>query len=144
MVDVTSKPVSARRAVAESIVKMEPETLRMIRDRQFNKGDVLAVAQLAAIQATKHTAVLIPLCHPLPVEAVSAEFTLLPPDRVRLVVSVQTTARTGVEMEAMVAASVGALTVYDMCKSSDRGMQIESIRLLLKDGGKSGHWQASP
>jgi cyclic pyranopterin phosphate synthase len=141
MVDVSDKPVTTRRARAEARVRMEEPTLRMIRDRQAAKGDVLEVARLAAIMAAKRTAELIPLCHPLPLESVTVGFHFLDDRTVAIQVETQVAAKTGVEMEAMTAAAVGALTVYDMCKAVDRTMIVESVRLLEKSGGRSGHFQ---
>jgi len=142
MVDVTDKPLAARRAVAEATVKMDQETLTMVIDGAGPKGDVLSVAELAGIMAAKRTADLIPLCHPLPLSDVSVEIR---PDRktgtLVVTASAATTAQTGVEMEAMTAASVASLTVYDMVKSADRFATISGIRLLEKSGGKSGHWR---
>ncbi|MFC0410394.1 cyclic pyranopterin monophosphate synthase MoaC [Roseomonas elaeocarpi] len=142
MVDVGAKGVSERRAVAGCEVVMQPETLRLIRDGRASKGDVLGVARLAGIMAAKRTADLIPLCHPLPLSAVSLELEAAEPDRVTVTATVKTTGRTGVEMEALTAATVAALTIYDMCKAVDRGMRIESVRLLHKSGGKSGSYEA--
>ena len=142
MVDVSEKPVSARRAVAEAVVKMDQDTLTLIIDGEGAKGDVLSVAELAGIMAAKRTSDLIPLCHPLPLTEISVEIT---PDRKvgALVVSASTatTAQTGVEMEAMTAASVAALTIYDMIKGADRFATITGVRLLEKSGGKSGPWK---
>ncbi|WP_027136068.1 cyclic pyranopterin monophosphate synthase MoaC [Geminicoccus roseus] len=144
MVDVTGKDVTERRAVAEGRVVMAAATLARIAERGFKKGDVLAVAQLAGIMGAKRTADLIPLCHPLPLSSVKVELRL---DEVASAVLIQAvckvTGRTGVEMEALTAVSVAALTVYDMCKAIDRGMRIEQIRLIEKEGGRSGAWQAS-
>jgi cyclic pyranopterin monophosphate synthase len=142
MVDISDKPASARRAVAEATVKMDQETLTLVIDGEGIKGDVLSVAELAGIMAAKRTAELIPLCHPLPLTDVSVEIT---PDRrvgtLVITAAAATTGQTGVEMEAMTAASVAALTVYDMVKSADRFVTINGIRLLEKSGGKSGHWK---
>jgi cyclic pyranopterin phosphate synthase len=142
MVDVSDKPVSARRATAEATVKMDQETLTLVIDGSGPKGDVLSVAELAGIMAAKRTAELIPLCHPLPLSEVSVEIT---PDRktgaLVITASAATTAQTGVEMEAMTAVSVAALTVYDMVKSADRFVTINGVRLLEKSGGKSGSWK---
>jgi cyclic pyranopterin phosphate synthase len=142
MVDVSDKPLSARRAVAEATVKMDQETLTLVIDGEGTKGDVLSVAELAGIMAAKRTAELIPLCHPLPLTEVKVEIT---PDRkvgtLVITAAAATTAQTGVEMEAMTAASVAALTVYDMVKSVDRFVTINGVRLLEKSGGKSGHWK---
>jgi cyclic pyranopterin phosphate synthase len=139
MVDVSDKPVTERVARAGAAVAMRPETLAMIKAGQVGKGDVLAVARLAGIMAAKRTADLIPLCHPLALTGVDIAFE---PDEaggtLEITATARIAARTGVEMEAMTAASVAALTIYDMCKSVDRGMVIGSIRLLHKSGGKSG------
>lgn len=141
MVDVGGKPVSQRTARASALVRMAPETLALICDKKLAKGDVLEVARLSGIMAAKRTDELIPLCHSLPLEAVSIEFAF--PDEQSLVIEtkVSVTARTGVEMEALLAASVAALTVYDMCKSVDRGMVIERVRLEEKTGGRSGEFR---
>ncbi len=140
MVDVGEKPVTARMARAEAVVAMLPATLALIRDRKHAKGDVFEVARLAGIQAAKHTSLLIPLCHSLPLDGASVRFEPLDDTRLRIETEVKVTARTGVEMEALTAASVAALTVYDMCKAVDRGMTILSVRLLEKTGGRSGHF----
>ncbi len=140
MVDVSGKPVSLRTARASARVLMRRETLQRIRDRQVTKGDVLEVARLAGIQAAKRTGELIPLCHPLGIDGVEVAFSF-PDDRaVAIEVTVRTTARTGVEMEALVAVAVAGLTIYDMCKSVDRGMTLTHIRLEEKTGGKSGDY----
>ncbi|WP_417749934.1 cyclic pyranopterin monophosphate synthase MoaC [Rosistilla oblonga] len=138
MVDITDKAITVRTAVAEVSVRMQPETLQQVRERSLKKGDVLAVARLAAISGSKLTSTLIPLCHAIPIEAVAIDFQF--EDLATLVCrsTVKTTARTGVEMEAMTACSVAALTVYDMCKSIDRGIEIDGLKLLHKSGGKSG------
>jgi len=142
MVDVSDKPPTARRATAEATVKMDQDTLTLIIDGEGGKGDVLSVAELAGIMAAKRTADLIPLCHPLPLTEVKVEIT---PDRkvgaLVITASAATTAQTGVEMEAMTAASVAALTVYDMVKAADRFVTITMVRLLEKSGGKSGTWK---
>jgi len=138
MVDVGMKPETQRMARASGLVRMLPATLDLIRDRKLAKGDVLEVARLAGIMAAKKTADLIPLCHPLPLTSVTIDFTFVEPDAVRIEATVTVFGRTGVEMEALAAVSVSALTVYDMCKSADRGMTIEQIRLEEKSGGKSG------
>ncbi len=139
MVDVTEKPVTDRTAVARGRVVMRPETLALIERGDAKKGDVLGVARLAGIMAAKRTAELIPLCHPLPISSVAVELEL---DRtasaVEISATVRTTGRTGVEMEALTAASIAALTIYDMCKAVDRGMRVEALRVVRKDGGKSG------
>jgi cyclic pyranopterin phosphate synthase len=141
MVDVGGKPFSERVARASGRVRMAPGTLALIRDRKLAKGDVLEVARLAGIMAAKRTAELIPLCHLLPLDAVTIDFDF--PDEATLAIAAEArvTARTGVEIEALTAVSVAALTVYDMCKSVDRGMTIGEIRLEEKSGGKSGHWR---
>ena len=143
MVDVGAKNETARVARAGGSIYMQPETLALIRDGSAKKGDVLGIARIAAIQASKRTGELIPLCHPIALTRVAAEFTI---DDAANAVHCQVTAecfgRTGVEMEALTAASVGLLTIYDMCKAADRGMRIDNIRLLEKKGGKSGHWLA--
>ena len=141
MVDVGGKDVSRRVARAAGRILMLPETLALIRDGKASKGDVLGVARIAAIQAAKRTAELIPLAHPLPLTHVAVEFRL-DPDAVTIAVTAETLDRTGVEMEALTAASVGLLTVYDMCKAVDRGMRIEGIHLVEKSGGRSGHFKA--
>ncbi len=142
MVDVTEKPVTDRTATARARIVMQPETLALILRGDAKKGDVLGVARLAGIMAAKRTADLIPLCHPLPITSVAVELT---PDAernaVEIAATVRTTGRTGVEMEALTAASVAALTVYDMCKAVDRGMRIEAIRVVEKSGGKSGDFR---
>jgi cyclic pyranopterin monophosphate synthase len=143
MVDISAKDVTQRTATAEGRVMMAPETLERITARGFKKGDVLAVAQLAGIMAAKRTADLIPLCHPLPLSAVTVELEPLPEQGCVVVrATCKVTGRTGVEMEALTAASVAALTVYDMCKAVDRGMRITDLRLLHKDGGRSGEFRA--
>ncbi len=140
MVDVGSKPATARSARAYGVVRMAPETLRRIRDRELEKGDVLQVARLAGIMAAKRTDELIPLCHSLPLEHVSVAFEFLDDSSLAIEALASVTARTGVEMEALVAVSVTALTIYDMCKAIDRGISIENVRLEEKSGGRSGHF----
>jgi len=142
MVDVGGKDVSRRVARAAGRILMRPETLALIREGKASKGDVLGVARIAAIQAAKRTAELIPLAHPLPLTHVAVEFRLYA-DAVAIEVTAETLDRTGVEMEALTAASVGLLTVYDMCKAVDRGMRIEGIYLVEKSGGRSGHFKAA-
>ncbi len=144
MVDVGEKPVTSRMARAEARVRMAEATLALIRDRKLAKGDVLEVARLAGIMGAKRTADLVPLCHPLPLESVSIRFTF--PDACTVAIEAETkvAAKTGVEMEALTAASVAALTIYDMCKAVDRAMTIETIRLVEKSGGRSGHFQRPP
>ena len=141
MVDVGQKPVTRRMAQASAVVRMHPDTLAAITNRQTAKGDVLEVARLAGIQATKRTGELIPLCHPLAIEAVSVDFTS-PDDRtIVIAATVHVEAKTGVEMEALTAVTVAALTVYDMCKSIDRSMVIQRVQVEEKSGGRSGHWR---
>ena len=142
MVDVGGKTETARSATACGIIRMKPETCARIRAGTADKGDVLGIARIAAIQATKQTGALIPLCHPLGLTHVAVEFAFLPEnDGVQCRVRTECFGRTGVEMEAMTGVSVALLTIYDMCKAIDRGMTIETIRLLEKKGGKSGHWR---
>src|SRR5438477_12086910 len=141
MVDVGGKAETERVARASAVVRMNPATLALIRDRKLSKGDVLEVARLAGIMAAKKTAELIPLCHPLPLTSVKLEFAFPAEDSVRIEATAKVFGRTGVEMEALTAVSVAALTVYDMCKAVDRAMTVERIRLEEKDGGKSGHWK---
>ncbi len=140
MVDVGDKPATRREARAAAIVRMQPATLQLITDRKLAKGDVLEVARLAGIMAAKRTSEWIPLCHPLPLDAVEMSFDLRGDGCLAIESRVAVTARTGVEMEALVAVTNAALTVYDMCKSVDRAMTIESICLLEKSGGRSGHY----
>ncbi len=140
MVDVGSKEITVRKAKASGSVRMQAETLRLIRDRGVAKGDVLEVARLAAIMAAKRTAGLIPLCHSVPLDTVSVTFHFTNSVTLGIEAEAQATARTGVEMEALVAVGVAALTVYDMCKSVDRAMTVEQVRLEEKSGGRSGHF----
>jgi cyclic pyranopterin monophosphate synthase len=143
MVDVSGKDVTHRVARAAGRIRMKAETLALIRDGSAKKGDVIGVARIAAIQAAKRTSDLIPLCHPLPITRVAVEFELdEPSSAVICTAQVETLGRTGVEMEALTAVQVGLLTVYDMCKAADRGMVMEQIRVLEKQGGKSGEWHA--
>jgi cyclic pyranopterin phosphate synthase len=139
MVDVSAKPETAREARARAVVKMREETRALIRENRVAKGDVLQVARLAGIQAAKRTAELIPLCHPLRLTSVDVALTAEEPVQVSIEAVVRAFDRTGVEMEALVAASVAALTVYDMVKSADRWLTIEKVELVEKSGGKSGH-----
>ena len=142
MVDVTEKAVTHRRAVAAGEIHMTPETLQNIKDGTLKKGDVLAVAQVAGIQAAKHNWELIPMCHPLPLTGIDITFALSDsPCMVEIQAAVTCTGVTGVEMEALTAVSVAALTIYDMCKAVQKDMRIENIRLLSKSGGKSGDYQ---
>jgi cyclic pyranopterin monophosphate synthase len=140
MVDVSAKPETARTATARARIVMRTETLATIMGGTAAKGDVLGTARLAGIMAAKRTADLIPLCHPLPITSVSLELTP-GEDGIEIAATVKTSGRTGVEMEALTAASVAALTVYDMCKAIDRGMRIESVRVVHKAGGKSGEFE---
>ena len=143
MVDVSDKPVSARLAVARGEVRMRPETLALVSEGRSDKGDVLGIARLAGIMAAKKTADLIPLCHPLPLSKVALELTIDPKlPGVVIEARVKTTGQTGVEMEALTAVSVAALTVYDMLKAAEKAMEIGAIRLVLKEGGKSGRFEA--
>lgn len=141
MVDVGGKSVSAREAIATGIVSMKPETLRLIQDHKIEKGDVLQVARLAGIMSSKRVSDLIPLCHPICLDAAEIEFEICSETEIKVVATCRATDRTGVEMEALTSASVTALTIYDMCKSVDRGMTITQIRLEEKSGGKSGHYK---
>lgn len=142
MVDVGEKSPTRREAVAAARVVMQPQTLALLASGSHKKGDVLAAARIAGIQAAKKTSDLIPLCHPLMLESVSVEFELLESlPGVEIITTCRLSGKTGVEMEALTAASVAALTIYDMCKAVDRGMTIESVGLLEKRGGKSGDWQ---
>ncbi|WP_114649475.1 cyclic pyranopterin monophosphate synthase MoaC [Pseudothauera hydrothermalis] len=141
MVDVGQKSETHRVAVAAGRIRMQPATFEMVRSGSAKKGDVLGIARIAAIQAAKRTSELIPLCHPIPLTRVAVEFDLdQAASTVACIVTAETVGRTGVEMEALTAASVALLTIYDMCKAADRGMTIEAVRLLEKKGGKSGHW----
>ncbi len=143
MVDVSAKPPTARRASAQAIVQLTAAAFAALRDGKAPKGDVLAVVRVAAIQAAKRTADLIPLCHPLPISKVEVDIALDDAAlQVRITATVKLTGQTGVEMEALTAATIGALTLYDMLKGIDKGLTIESVRLLEKSGGKSGDWHA--
>jgi cyclic pyranopterin monophosphate synthase len=142
MVDVGGKGATRREAIAEAIVTMSRETLRLVVEGQMKKGDVFGAARLAGIMAAKKTPELIPLCHPLPIDAVHLDFKVNEETSAIVIkATVGTTARTGVEMEAMAAASVAALTIYDMCKAAEKGITITGISLIRKSGGKSGLWQ---
>ncbi len=142
MVDVGDKAESRRTATAEGRIYMLAETLALVTEGRHKKGDVLAVARVAGIMAAKRTAELIPLCHPLPLSHVEVTLTPLPDEcAVQCVVSAETVARTGVEMEALTAVQIALLTIYDMCKAVDRGMTISDVRLVEKSGGRSGHWR---
>ncbi len=143
MVDVGDKPATRRQAVASGRVRMSPETLALVAEGRAEKGDVLGVARLAGIMAAKRTADLIPLCHPLPLSRVALDLTPDPAlPGVQVTATVATTGQTGVEMEALTAVSVACLTVYDMVKAVEKGMVIEDVRLIRKEGGKSGLWVA--
>ncbi|WP_270938081.1 cyclic pyranopterin monophosphate synthase MoaC [Falsiroseomonas oryzae] len=141
MVDVSGKADTARTAVARGRIVMRPETLALIRQGEIGKGDVLGVARLAGIMAAKRTSDLIPLCHPLLISKVSVDLTPAEPDAVEIEAMVKLTGQTGVEMEALTAVTVAALTIYDMCKAVDRGMRIEAVRVVHKSGGKSGTYE---
>ena len=143
MVDVGEKKETRRIAVAAGSIQMQPATLDLIMQGNAKKGDVLGIARIAAIQGSKRTSELIPLCHPIALTKVGVEFEIDEPENtVHYFIKVETVGRTGVEMEALTAASVALLTIYDMCKAVDRGMTISNIRLLEKQGGKSGSWKA--
>ncbi len=143
MVDIGAKADAGRRAVAQALIRMRRETLARIVDGTLPKGDVLATARIAGIMAAKRTADLIPLCHPLPLSSVELDLVpLATGDGLTITATCKVTGKTGVEMEALTAVSIAALTVYDMCKAVEKGMVIESVRLLEKEGGKSGHWLA--
>jgi cyclic pyranopterin phosphate synthase len=142
MVDVSDKPQTKRRAVASGIIKMLPATFKLIQQGNAKKGDVLGVARVAAIQASKKTSELIPLCHPIALTRVSITFEINEKDTtITCIASAETTGQTGVEMEALTAVNIGLLTIYDMCKAADRGMVMSDIKLLEKSGGKSGDWK---
>ena len=141
MVDVSAKGDTLRKAIASAFIRMQPETLALIQSGGIAKGDVFATARIAGIMAAKRTPALIPLCHPIPLTFVGVELVPEPPDGVRIIATVEAMNKTGVEMESLTAASVAALTVYDMCKAVDRGMQIERVQLEHKSGGKSGTYQ---
>lgn len=140
MVDVGGKPETERSATASAVVCMAPATLKLIQDKKLSKGDVLEVARLAGIMAAKRTPDLIPLCHPLQITSVDVVFELPDAESVKVLATVRVFGRTGVEMEALTAVSVAALTIYDMVKSVDRGLTVEAIRLESKSGGRSGTW----
>ena len=140
MVDVTAKSVSKRQATAQALVQMKPETLSMIQDGGHPKGDVFAVARIAGIQAAKRTHELIPLCHPLLLTSIKVNLEPCPPEHVRITATCKLAGQTGVEMEALTAVSIAALTLYDMCKAVDKDIQIHQVHLLEKLGGKSGHY----
>lgn len=143
IVDISEKSITQRIAVTEGYIEMQPETLKLIVEMGHKKGDVLAIARIAGIMACKKTAELIPLCHPIFITHVEIDLTPeLDNNRVRCQTTVKTTGQTGVEMEALTATQIALLTIYDMCKGIDRGMVMQSVRLLEKEGGKSGHWLA--
>jgi len=144
MVDVAGKPETERLAMARGRVVMAPATLTLIAEGRAGKGDVLGVARIAGIMAAKKTSDLIPLCHPLMLTKVSLNLTLSAPDTVEIEAVVRVTGRTGVEMEALTAVTIAALTIYDMVKAVDRGMRIEGVHLALKEGGKSGRFESEP
>jgi len=142
MVDIAGKASTARRAVAAGRIVMQAQTLELIQQGKHKKGDVLGVARIAGIMATKRTADLVPMCHPLALTHVSVEFaTDVEQSAIECTVTAETTGQTGVEMEALTGVQITLLTIYDMCKAVDRGMVISEVRLLQKSGGKSGHWQ---
>ncbi|MBD1206580.1 MAG: cyclic pyranopterin monophosphate synthase MoaC [Rhodobacteraceae bacterium] len=144
MVDVSGKPVTDRMAIAEGRVVMTAETLALVTEGRAKKGDVLGVARLAGIMGAKRTADLIPLCHPLPITKVALDLTPAPSlPGVIVTATVRTSGQTGVEMEALTAVSIACLTIYDMLKAAEKGMQIDGIRLLMKEGGKSGRFEAA-
>jgi cyclic pyranopterin phosphate synthase len=142
MVDIGQKAVTARTALAQAVVCMQTTTADALRTATLPKGDAFVAAQLAGILAAKQTGNLIPLAHPLPLSSVEIRFEWATPERLHVLARASTTAQTGVEMEALVAASLAALTIYDMCKALEKGIVIESVRLLEKSGGKSGEWRA--
>lgn len=142
MVDVSDKAETHRTAVARGRIVMAPETLALIRQGQIGKGDVLGIARIAGIMAAKRTSDLIPLCHPLALTKVTVDLTIAEPDAVEIEALAKVTGQTGVEMEALTAVTVAALTIYDMCKAADRGMRVEAVRLVHKSGGKSGTYEA--
>jgi cyclic pyranopterin phosphate synthase len=143
MVDVSAKPATQREALAEALLVMKPATMKLLASKSAPKGDVLAAARIAGIQAAKRTHELIPLCHAIAISSAAVEFEVRRPKTLRIVTRVRSKGETGVEMEALTAASIAALTVYDMLKAADRGMEIASVRLLEKKGGRSGHWRRS-
>ena len=141
MVDVGDKAYTKRTAKAQAVITMKPETLKLITEGKVKKGDVFSCARIAGIMAAKKTSELIPMCHPLPLEKISVELEAISENKVKIVSTVSCTYKTGVEMEALTAANVAALTIYDMCKAVDRGMEINDCYLLFKDGGKSGKFE---
>ena len=144
MVDVGQKAITQRIAVTTGYIEMLPSTLALIQNGEHKKGDVLSIARIAGIMASKKTADLIPLCHPLPISHVEVNFTIdVEKNRIHCHTTVKTNGQTGVEMEALAATQIALLTIYDMCKAVDRGMSINKVQLEQKSGGKSGHWQRS-
>lgn len=144
MVDVGDKADTRRRAIASGVIRMQPDTFALVQSGSHKKGDVLGIARVAAIMASKHTSTLIPLCHPLALSHVDVEFQLdAAASAITCQVTAETVGKTGVEMEALTAVQIGLLTIYDMCKAVDRGMVIGEVRLLEKQGGKSGLWRAN-
>ena len=142
MVDIGAKAVTAREAVAEALLTMQPATLKLIKSGKSKKGDVLAVARIAGIQAAKRTPEWIPLCHQIPLESIKVSFEPVSAKKLRVTAAIRCSAKTGAEMEALCAVSAAALTVYDMLKAVDRGMRIDGVRVLKKSGGKSGTYLA--
>jgi len=142
MVDTSDKPETVRQARASGLVRLAPATVALIRDKALAKGDVLEVARLAGIMAAKRTGELIPLCHPLPLTGVTLDFAFEGNDLLRIEATAKVVGRTGVEMEALTAVAIAALTIYDMCKAVDRGMRLTDLRLVEKSGGKSGTYRA--
>lgn len=140
MVDVSEKDITQRTASAQAVITMNPETLRMITDHTVSKGDVFSCARIAGIMAAKKTSELIPMCHPIPIDSVKIDIYAISDTQVRLISTLRCTHKTGIEMEALTAVSVAALTIYDMCKAADRGMRIDEVFLLHKAGGKSGEY----
>ncbi|MDO5448084.1 MAG: cyclic pyranopterin monophosphate synthase MoaC [Clostridia bacterium] len=141
MVNVGEKEYTHRIAKAQAVITMKPETLNLIRDGKVPKGDVFSCARIAGIMAAKKTHELIPMCHPLPIESISIDLEIISDTQVKAISTVETTYKTGIEMEALTGANVAALTIYDMCKAVDRGMEISECYLILKDGGKSGRYE---
>jgi cyclic pyranopterin phosphate synthase len=145
MVDVGDKPATHRVAVARGRIRMQPATLALVQSGTAKKGDVLGIARIAAIQGAKRTSDLVPLCHPIAITRITVDFAIDGKESaVDCTARVETHGQTGVEMEALAAVQVGLLTIYDMCKAIDRGMRLQSVRLVEKKGGKSGHWTAPP
>ncbi len=143
MVDVGEKAYTERKASAQAVITMKPETMRLIADGTMPKGDVFACARIAGIMAAKHTSDLIPMCHPIPISGIKIEIKPISETQVRIISKLKCTYKTGIEMEALTAASVAALTIYDMCKAVDRGMEISDVYVLHKEGGKSGTYDRS-